>query len=511
MLARIDQFLNKITMYRLVASLLLCLVVLTTPLALFHKVPFTLVEFLMSAIPILSISYFTNRLFTWAFDVPANTESVYISALILILVVTPATSIDPMSYFWFVCWIAALTMASKFLFAIQKKHLFNPIAIASVVTVFTLGQSLSWWVGNLYMAPFVAIAGFLIARKIKRMDLVLSFLLSAVLVTLLFGLLKTGSGSVWTLLVRTLFQSPVLFLAAFMLTEPLTTPPTRMMRLIYGSIVGFLFLPNIHLGSVYLTPELALVIGNLFSYLVSPKEKLFLTLQEKRLVAKDTYEFSFSSDKHCPFLPGQYLEFTIGHTSPDDRGNRRYFTIASSPTEKELKLGVKFYPEPSTLKNKLRYLNIGDTVVASQRAGEFVLPKKIDQKIVFIAGGIGVTPFRSMIKHCVDTQEKRDIIHLYSNRTVDDIAYKEVFDEAKETLGIKTHYFVTDPGQVISGLEMHTGFIDEAFIKNEIPDYQDRLFYLSGPHMMVVVFEKILADMHVPKDHIKTDFFPGFA
>jgi len=511
MFERIDRFLNKITMYRLVLYSLIALILFTIPLSLFSKVPFTLLEFVMSAVPILSVSYFTNRLFAWAFETPVNSESVYISASILILLVTPATSRDPMAYVWFICWIAALTMASKFLFAIGKKHPFNPVALASVITPFTLGFALSWWVGNAYMAPLVAVAGFLIARKIKRTDLVASFLIMVFLVTIVSSVVSKGSFPEFGVFFQTLFQSPVLFLAAFMLTEPLTTPPSKWMRVVYGSIVGIFFFPNIHIGSVYLTPELALVLGNLFSYLVSPKERVVLTLQKKQLIAKDTYEFSFASDKPLPFLPGQYLEFTVGHEHPDSRGNRRYFTIASSPTEPDFKLGVKFYPNPSTFKNKLQYLSVGEKILAGQCAGEFVLPKKNEQKVVFIAGGIGITPFRSMIQYCLDTNDARDIIQLYSNRTVEDIAYKDVFDEASKTLGMKTLYFVTDPGQVASATDMRVGFIDRAAIVKEIPDYKERMFYLSGPHSMVTLFQKTLAEMGVPKKHIKCDFFPGFA
>jgi ferredoxin-NADP reductase len=297
----------------------------------------------------------------------------------------------------------------------------------------------------------------------------------------------------------------------FMLTEPLTTPPTRAMRIAYGSIVGLLFLPALHVGSLYSTPELALVLGNIFAYIVSPKEKLLLTLKEGLNIAKDTYDFCFTSDKKLSFVPGQYLEWTLAHRDPDSRGNRRYFTLASSPTEDTLRLGVKFYPEPSSFKNKLLFLKKGDTMIASQCAGEFVMPKDSNKKLVFIAGGIGVTPFRSMIKYCIDTNEKRDIVVLYSNKTAADIAYKEVFDEAEIKLSIKTLYPVTDKGQILSDPRMRAGFIDMVMIRTEIPDYKERTFYISGPHSMVTIFEKTLADMGVPKNQIKTDFFPGFA
>jgi len=484
---------------------------LAIPLSVYDKVPFSTTDLLYSIIAIFSVSFLTNKIFSWAFDAPVNVESVYISALILVLIVTPTTNSDPVSYLSFVCWVSALTMASKYLFTIGKKHIFNPVAIATVITAFTINQSPSWWVGTTYMAPLVAIVGFLVVRKIKRADLVLSFLVVSILMTILPGIINNSSTPVLTNLFRAVFQSPILFLAVFMLTEPLTTPPTRLMRIIYGSIVGLLFFPNIHIGSIYLTPEFALILGNVFAYIVSPKEKLILALKEKLNIAKDTYEFSFVMNQKISFLPGQYLEWTLKHRDPDSRGNRRYFTISSSPTEDTLKLGIKFYPELSSFKNKLLFLNKGDTIVASQCAGEFVMPKDTKTKLVFIAGGIGVTPFRSMIKYCVDKNEKRDIVLLCSNKKVEDIAYKNIFDEAEVKLGLKTLYIVTDKDQIIQNKNMRSGFIDIPFIQKEIPDFKEREFYISGPHSMISMFEKTLSDIGIPKKNIKVDFFPGFA
>jgi ferredoxin-NADP reductase len=507
----IDNFLNKITMYRLVLYALIFLVALAIPLSIFNQFAFSITDLLYSIISIFSVTFIVNKIFSWAYDAPTNVESVYISALILVLIVTPITNSNPTAYFSFVFWVSAITMASKYLFAIGKKHIFNPVAISAVITAYTIGQSPSWWVGTTYMAPFVFIAGFLVVRKTRRTDLVLAFISVALLVIVIPGILKSGLGSLYTNVFRTVFQSPILFLAFFMLTEPLTTPPTRMMRIVYGSLVGLLFIPSLHIGSIYPTPEMALVLGNIFSYLVSPKEKLFLALREKLNIATDTYEFSFIPDRKLNFLPGQYLEWTLAHRDPDSRGNRRYFTLASSPTENTLKLGVKFYPELSSFKNKLLFLNSGDSIIASQCAGEFTLPKDKNIKLVFIAGGIGVTPFRSMIKYCIDTNDNRDITLLYSNKTIQDIAYKNIFDEAESKLGIKTIYALTEKGQTINDPNMRAGIIDASLIMKEVPDYKDRMFYISGPHSMVTIFEKTLSGMGIPKNKIKMDFFPGFA
>lgn len=507
----IDNFLNKITMYRLVLYTLMVLVLLAVPFSLMGKLPFSATDLMYSIIAIFAVSFVTNKIFSWAFNAPINTESMYISALILILIVTPATANDTSAYWSFIFWVPAITMASKYILALDKKHIFNPVSVAIVVTSLVLNQSASWWVGTTYMTPFVAFAGFLVVRKIRRTDLVLSFIFTALMAIVVSGLVKNSSISSLSYIYNALAKSPILFLAVYMLTEPLTTPPTRLMRIVYGAIVGLFFIPEIHFGSVYVTPEIALILGNVFAYVVSPKEKLILTLKEKTKIATDTYEFTFTADGSIAYLPGQYMEWTLPHRDPDSRGNRRYFTLSSSPTEDTLKLGIKFYPEPSSFKNKLLFMKEGETIVASQCAGEFVMPKDVNKKMVFIAGGIGVTPFRSMIKYCVDKNLKRDIVLLYSNKTVGDIAYQDIFDEAENSLGIKTIYAVTDKDQALSSDSMRSGFIDAVLIQKEIPDFKDRVFYISGPHTMVAIFEKTLKNMGVSKDKIKVDFFPGFA
>ncbi len=138
-------------------------------------------------------------------------------------------------------------------------------------------------------------------------------------------------------------------------------------------------------------------------------------------------------------------------------------------------------------------------LVASQLAGEFTLPKDLNKKLCFIAGGIGITPFRSMIKFLLDTNQKRDITLLFSNKTELDIVYKDIFDQAFLKLGIKTVYVNTDK----------MGFIDEMMIREQVFDFKDRTFYISGPHSMIDAFEKTLKNLGVK--NIKVDFFPGYA
>ena len=509
MFKSIDSFLDKTTMYRVVLYFLIFLVLVAIGLSSIGLLTYNPIAILFSVLFITTLCAILNVIFAWGFDAPANVESVYITALILSLIIDPITSSTDPAFFSIAIWASVWAMASKYIFAVGKKHIFNPAAIAVTITALTINQSASWWVGTVVMAPFVLIGGLMIVRKIIRKDLVISFFIVATIATVYAGYSSIGGifNDIW----RLYGSTAIMFFAFVMLTEPLTTPPTRWLRVLYGSFVGFLFFPSLHIGSVYLTPELALVLGNLFSYLVSPKEKLMLTLQQKKLAANSTYDFIFSSDKNIDFEPGQYLEWTIPENGSDSRGNRRYFTIASSPTENTINMGIKFYPNPSSFKKNLANMKIGDKMVASQLAGDFTLPKNTKKKIVFIAGGIGVTPFRSMIKYLLDRKEKRDIVLFYLNKTMEDVAYKDIFDSAVSLLGIKVVYVFSDVPPADYGPNVKFGTLDSKMITSEVPDFKDRYFYISGPHGLVSAFEGNLQTLGVSKRRIISDFFPGFA
>lgn len=504
----IERKLNSVTMYRLVLYYLLGLFIFAVIFGYFGILPYTPLALVLSTIYITFICWLTNLVFSRVFNAQTNIESVYITALILVFIITPLKSFIDIPFLTLAGWAGVLAMASKYILAIRKKHLFNPAAIAVVLTALFLGQSASWWVGTSSMVIPVIVGGFLLTRKILRWDLVISFLVTS-FITIVISRILVG-GSIFTVVQNFLLTSPVWFFAFVMLTEPLTTPPTRNLRIMYGILTGFLFTPAIHVGSIYSTPELALVVGNLFVYIISPKEKMILKLKELKEIGKDTYDFIFTSDRKFSFKPGQYLEWTLGHKDVDSRGNRRYFTLASSPTENTVRMGVRFFPESSSFKSKLKSLKPGDTIVAHGRAGDFVLPKDKNKKLVFIAGGIGITPFRSMIKYLLDTKQKRDIVLFYSNKKIEDVVYTDVFDEALNELNIRTVYTLTDKTAIPTSWLGETGHIDKTMIIRNVPDFQDRTFYISGPSKMVEIFEDTLVKMGVKKSAIVTDFFPGF-
>lgn len=501
----IDNILNKITMYRLVLYYLIVLWLFAFCFSFFKLLPFNAVQLLISSAVFLITCWIFNKVFSKIFNVITNLESVYISAFILILLITPAKNI---SDYLFIISASIITISSKFIIAFKNKHFFNPVAIAVFITsIISLGSA-SWWIGTSIMLPIVFIGGLLILRKIQRFELVSFFLLSAFFVISLFSFIN--GFPILETIYRIIFDSPIIFFSFVMLTEPLTMPPRQNLRIYYGVLVGLLFSPQLHFGNIYTTPENSLLIGNIFSYLVGPKDKIISAIQQKIQIAPDMIDFLFIPKKKLSFSPGQYMEWTISHKNPDSRGNRRYFTIASSPTENELRLGVKFYQNGSSYKKAMAAIDINTPIVGAQLSGDFTLPEDIKQKLVFIAGGIGITPFRSMIKYLIDLKQQRPIILFYANKTADEIVYSDVFNQAQAELGLKTIYTLTDQNKIPLNWSGKVGRIDANMIIQEVPDFMERIFYLSGPHAMVTGFEEVLKNMGVNKSKIKKDFFPGF-
>jgi ferredoxin-NADP reductase/Na+-translocating ferredoxin:NAD+ oxidoreductase RnfD subunit len=497
MLDLIDNFLNRITMYRLVLYYLIGLVAVAAILGGMQILPYSPISILVSALILVAACWVTNKAFAALFRAQTNVESDYITALILALIISPI-SLRPfdVSGFLFLCAAAVCAMASKYILAIHKKHIWNPAALAVALTALLFGQYASWWAGgNLPMLTPILIGGLLVVRKIHRFDLVLPFFAAAtasiVLTNLGFDPLATAEAA--------LLHTSMLFFGFVMLTEPLTTPPTRPLRIAYGVLTGAMFSPLLHIGQVYSTPELALVLGNVFAYAVSPKSKYRMRLRSKETEARDIQTLTFQTDRKINFRPGQYMEWTLAHAGPDSRGNRRYFTLASSPTESDIQLGVKLYAPSSSFKRRLAAFRPGDTIMGGALAGDFTLPKDPSQKLVFLAGGIGITPFRSMLKYLSDRGERRDIVLFYSNRSATDIAYRATLEEATQKLKLKILYINTDTGERI----------DSRFIKKEVPDCAERMFYLSGPRTMIVAFQKTLRNLGIPRQRIRTDFFPG--
>ncbi len=321
MITVIDSILNRITMYRLVLYELLFLVASACALGFFGVIAYSPAALLYSGGVIFFTAWIANEIFAYFFDAPSNPESTYLTALILVLIITPPHTLYDIAFLSIAIPAALLAVASKYVVAIHKKHIFNPAAFGVAGTALLLGSAASWWIGTPWMIPSVLVGGLLVVRKLRRFDLFFAYLAAFLVGLFAFNYQKSLYLIATITIPHALFYAPVFFFATVMLTEPLTMPHTKWLRVAYGALIGLLFVPQVHIGSWYLTPELALLFGNVFAYIVSPKEKLILTLLKKIRISHSVYEFVFANPYPLLFSAGQYLEWTLPHTSPDAQGH----------------------------------------------------------------------------------------------------------------------------------------------------------------------------------------------
>jgi len=220
----------------------------------------------------------------------------------------------------------------------------------------------------------------------------------------------------------------------------------------------------------------------------------------------------FQQEHPVRFRPGQYLDWTLAHDHTDSRGNRRYFTISSSPGDDDLTIGVEFKEPSSSFKKRLKAMEPGERIAAGHLAGDFVMPRDPQEKLAFVAGGIGVTPFISMIRDLMERGEKRDVVVLVTNRYETGAAYLDVFEKARTELGTRTVFTLTGPRDTLpAGWAGRTGRIDDRFVREEVPDYEQRVFYICGSQRLVGGIKETLAGLDIERGNIRSDFFPGLA
>jgi glycine betaine catabolism B len=222
----------------------------------------------------------------------------------------------------------------------------------------------------------------------------------------------------------------------------------------------------------------------------------------------DCTSFIFEKPSSFEYIAGQYMFFTVEHENPDSRGPRRHFTISSSPTENEIMFTTRFTNQGSSYKKALRELKTGTSVTIANPSGKFILPKDPSQPVVFLGGGIGITPFRSMIKFATDKLLPTPINLIYSNKTPTDIVYRTEFDLWSSTNHhLRVHYLVDLPDSNWNG---DTGHLNSEIVKRNVPDLTEPIFYICGPPGMVAAYKDLLEQAEVQIDSIHTENFSGY-
>ena len=223
-----------------------------------------------------------------------------------------------------------------------------------------------------------------------------------------------------------------------------------------------------------------------------------LNLLHRKTEVPGVESFIFQPVESVTWKAGQFFHYVLHHEPTDDRGSDRWFTIAAAPSEKVVMITTRFTSEQgSSFKKALADFNIGDAIEVSDLDGDFTIDD-LAKEYVFIAGGIGITPFRAILKDLDQKGEQIAATLLYANRD-QNIVYKDELEEfAKHNPKLKIHYVISPER------------IDVAKIKELIPDMQKPMFYISGPEPMVESLGSALKEAGIGADHLKQDWFPGY-
>lgn len=246
-----------------------------------------------------------------------------------------------------------------------------------------------------------------------------------------------------------------------------------------------------------------------------------LRLVEKKPEAKDITTFYFQPEAALDYKPGQFLRYYISDPQHDERSENRFFSISAAPFENRIQLTTKFVPgDGSTFKKDLQQLKVGDSIEAFGPSGSFTLDDPVKQ-YVFIAGGIGITPFRAILLDLDRRGLPLNITLLYANRTQQALFKNEFNDLALKHPEFKIFYVISDEPitakQLTPNVEIIPGRIDENLIQSSLPEegrtisnLQSPIYYISGPEPMVMAFEEMLKKLGVQKENTKRDYFPGY-
>jgi ferredoxin-NADP reductase len=274
--------------------------------------------------------------------------------------------------------------------------------------------------------------------------------------------------------------------------------------------------------------------------------KITLTLWEKKEVVEGTMAFCFGSDgQRFVFKPGQWIRITLlDPLYKDKKGNARDFSIASSPGEPSLMIVTRM--TGSAFKRSLADLPLGSKVRVNGPYGDFLLDADPTRPAVFLAGGIGITPFRSMIKHAIEQHSSQWFTLVYCNRTPDDAAFLDELQKwEKESSSFRLIATVTEAatsGKAWEGRRGHLevrfikdylgdddppvpavtgppagkawtgrrGYVDVQFVKDHLRDQAQSVYYVAGPPRFVSAVADVLATAGVKRSDIRTDEFFGY-
>jgi ferredoxin-NADP reductase len=219
-----------------------------------------------------------------------------------------------------------------------------------------------------------------------------------------------------------------------------------------------------------------------------------LVFLKKQQIAENIYSFYFEKGEF-DFLPGQYVRMILPHEHADDRGTSRFFTISSSPLEKDVVVTTKLLQ--STFKNALMHLQEGTPVTMFGSLGNLVLHDDETRPMVFLSGGMGITPFRSVLRYAADKNLEMPLTLISSFSKGDEMLFSEELSIiSREHKNIQVTF-----------LDKR---ISEEILQENVADLQKPTYYLVGPPAMVEGVMKLLESLNISEEKIMTESFTGY-
>lgn len=233
-------------------------------------------------------------------------------------------------------------------------------------------------------------------------------------------------------------------------------------------------------------------------------------LEKSELVAQGTMAFHFAKPSGFEFRAGQSIDLTLlNPPETDGEGNTRAFSLASAPFDRDLMIATRM--RDTAFKRVLRDAPVGMEVKLEGPSGSFVLHRKAEKTAVLLAGGIGITPFLSMVRQATNDQTQQQIYLFYSNRRPEDAPFLDVLKEVtRQNPNFHLIATMTQMAQSTREWKGETGLINEEMLVKHLPTLQGPIYYLAGPPAMVAAMRRMLMNAKVDEDDIRTEEFSGY-
>ncbi|MEO9210144.1 MAG: FAD-dependent oxidoreductase [Ginsengibacter sp.] len=236
--------------------------------------------------------------------------------------------------------------------------------------------------------------------------------------------------------------------------------------------------------------------------------KVNIKLKSKKDVASGTMAFHFSKPADFTFKAGQFADYSLIKPSETDaEGDTRGFSLGA-PYEDDIIFTTRM--RDTAFKRNMKKMAIGTEVIFDGAYGSFTLQNNTKIPAVFLSGGIGITPVRSIVLQATRDKTAHKIFLFYANKTPKDAAY---LDELTEAQKANTNFKLIASMTGIdgsNGWKGETGFFTKEMLQKYIGDLSLPIYYISGPASMVTSIRKTLNDAGIDDDNIRTEEFSGY-